>query len=181
MDQRIFTYTEEELREIVLSMYPRIIAYIVGFSKGKLPAEDIFQDVLCRFIDRHPRIYADKVPAYIYRAVKNKCLNMLCRNSVEQFSVSINELSSSEWDTLAMLDFESRLSDNNTLPPPNLDEILRFSNELPEKTREIFLMSRFEGMTHKEISLQLGISTRAVEKHLSRSVSLYRKHFGLSK
>ncbi len=117
MEQKIFTYSEEEIREVVLSLYPRIIAYIVGFSRGKLPAEDIFQDVLCRFIDSHPRIYTEKVPSYLYRAVRNKCLNMVTRSSVELFSVSINEVPSSEWDTLAMLDFESQLPDSNQLPP----------------------------------------------------------------
>ncbi len=117
MEQKIFTYTEHEMRELVLSLYPRITAYILGFSRGKLPAEDIFQDVLCRFIDIRPRLYADKVPSYIFRAVKNKCMNMSTRNSTEQFSVSINDISSSEWDVLATLDFESQFPETN-LPPP---------------------------------------------------------------
>ncbi len=41
-------------------------------------------------------------------------------------------------------------------------------------------MSRIEGMTHSEIAEILGISTRAVEKHLQNSVQEYRRHFGIS-
>ena len=49
-----------------------------------------------------------------------------------------------------------------------------------ERTKDIFYMSRIEGMTHSEIAEILGISTRAVEKHLQNSVHEYRRHFGIS-
>ena len=52
--------------------------------------------------------------------------------------------------------------------------------DLIERTRDIFYMSRIEGMTHSEIAEILGISTRAVEKHLQNSVQEYRRHFGIS-
>ena len=42
-------------------------------------------------------------------------------------------------------------------------------------------MSRIEGMTHKQIADELGISTRAVEKHLQNSINEYRRHFGFNK
>ena len=42
--------------------------------------------------------------------------------------------------------------------------------KLPERTREIFRMSRFDGLKNREISAELGISTTAVEKHISRAL-----------
>ena len=62
----------------------------------------------------------------------------------------------------------------------DITDVLDFSNFLPERTRDIFYMSRIEGMTHSEIAEILGISTRAVEKHLQNSVQEYRRHFGIS-
>ncbi len=62
----------------------------------------------------------------------------------------------------------------------DITDVLDFSNFLPERTRVIFYMSRIEGMTHSEIAEILGISTRAVEKHLQNSVHEYRRHFGIS-
>ena len=62
----------------------------------------------------------------------------------------------------------------------DITDVLDFSNFLPERTRDIFYMSRIEGMTHSKIAEILGISTRAVEKHLQNSVQEYRRHFGIS-
>ena len=62
----------------------------------------------------------------------------------------------------------------------DITDVLDFSNFLPERTRDIFYMSRIEGMTHSEIAEILGISTRAVEKLLQNSVQEYRRHFGIS-
>ncbi len=179
MEHKLFTYTEEEIRETVLSLYPRITAYIRGFSKGRLSADDVFQDVLCKFIATRPEVYEDNVASYLYRSVRNTCLNLLTRNNVEHSSISISDVSAQEFDTLAMLDFESYLPDETELP--DIGEILNFSNEFSDRTRCVFRLSRIEGMTHKEIAELLGISTRAVEKHLSKSVSDYRQHFGFCK
>ncbi len=177
MEDKIFTYSEEEIREVILEIHPRITAYIHGFSKGRLHPEDILQDVLYRFISNRPPLRTDKVPSYIYRAVRNKCLNLLTRNSVTRSSISIDEISANGFDILAMTDFEPQSPDEEERP--DIDDILAFAKELPERTRHIFMLSRIEGKTHKEIAETLGISTRAVEKQLNKSVSHYRKHFGL--
>lgn len=39
-------------------------------------------------------------------------------------------------------------------------------DRMPEKRREIFSMSRFEGLSHKEIAERLGLSVRTVESHI---------------
>jgi len=47
----------------------------------------------------------------------------------------------------------------------------RIVNNLPEKQREVFLLSRYEGLSHKEIAERLNISTKTVEYHISQSIS----------
>lgn len=42
-------------------------------------------------------------------------------------------------------------------------------NSLPPQTRRVLLMSRFEGLTHREIALELGISEAAVYYHIRRA------------
>lgn len=184
MNDELFTYTEDEVRELVLKLHPRITAYIrgiLGGGKSKVQADDIFHDVLFTFLDRRIKIPASKVQAYLYRMVKNKCLNMVTRPNIESSSISIDNITASAWETLASLDFTAQIPEVEEDTMPEINEIIAYSGQLPERTREIFYMSRIEGMTHKQIAEILGISTRAVEKHLQNSVNEYRQHFGFGK
>lgn len=42
--------------------------------------------------------------------------------------------------------------------------------ELTPRTRQIFVMHKIQGMTHKETARQLGISIGAVEKHVAKAM-----------
>ena len=184
MNDELFTYTEDEVRELVLKLHPRITAYIRGILGGgqsKVQADDIFHDVLFTFLDRRIKIPASKVQAYLYRMVKNKCLNMVTRPNIESSSISIDNITASAWETLASLDFTAQIPEVEEDTMPEIHEIIAYSGQLPERTRDIFYMSRIEGMTHKQIADELGISTRAVEKHLQNSINEYRRHFGFNK
>lgn len=78
-----------------------------------------------------------------------------------------------------------------TLPPPaksELDDpaealhltmlqerITTIINDLPQKCREIFLLSRFEGKTNQEIADSLQLSVRTVEHQISKALKVMRK------
>lgn len=189
MDTRLFTYSEDEVRDLVLKIHPRIVPYINSLlSRGGQKcstsnnAEDIFYDVLCAFLDKRIEISSDNVPAYLFKAVRNKCYNIISRNKEENSAIRFDELPLSAREIIAAADFgdESDIPEEKVKQLPDITDVLDFSNFLPERTKDIFYMSRIEGMTHSEIAEILGISTRAVEKHLQNSVQEYRRHFGIS-
>jgi RNA polymerase sigma-70 factor (ECF subfamily) len=45
----------------------------------------------------------------------------------------------------------------------------RIVSDLPEKQREVFLLSRNEGLSHKEIAEKLNISVKTLEYHIHQS------------
>lgn len=189
MDTRLFTYSEDEVRDLVLKIHPRIVPYINSLlardgrkRSTSNNAEDFFYDVLCAFLDKRIEISSDKVPAYLFKAVRNKCYNIISRNKEENSAIRFDELPLSAREIIAAADFgeESDIIGEEAKQLPDITDVLDFSNFLPERTRDIFYMSRIEGMTHSEIAEILGISTRAVEKHLQNSVQEYRRHFGIS-
>ena len=51
-----------------------------------------------------------------------------------------------------------------------LDRVLRAVADLPEPTRSIFCLNRFEGLTQREISGRFGVSTTVVERHIRRAL-----------
>ena len=60
------------------------------------------------------------------------------------------------------------------------DEVARIVNQtlegLPEKTANIFRMSRFEGMKYMEIADELNISVKTVEANISKALVLFREN-----
>src|SRR3546814_300997 len=61
------------------------------------------------------------------------------------------------------------------------DEIARVVQalgELPERTRDIFLMRRYEGLAYSEIACRVGISVSALEKHMAKAVAHLARRLG---
>lgn len=57
------------------------------------------------------------------------------------------------------------------------EQVQQILKQLPERSQQIFKMSRFEELKNKEIAERLGISVKIVERHISRALKLLRKHF----
>lgn len=170
MLDKLFTYSEEEMKELVLRVYPRIIRYIQKIIRGNvMEAEDVLSNNLTKMLEKKPTILKDKVEGYLFRAVRNDCLNILSRKATERQMLSIDSLSVTAWEVLTVADLDDAVAD--------IKEILKFAESFKPRTRDIFQMSRIEGLTQEEIADQLGISVRAVQKHLKTTVDKYRKHY----
>lgn len=68
--------------------------------------------------------------------------------------------------------------DERLVREQRLEWIVAAVQELPEKCRQVFVLSRFHGFRHKEIAARCGISTRMVEKHLTRAMTHIRERVG---
>ena len=178
-----FTYSEEEIKELIDCHYHRIIAYIrklLGNQTQICDAEDIFHDAICQFIEKKAEITKDKTPAYLFRVVRNRALNHITRNKVDKHAVHNDDLVADAWNTLAMLDYEGTVASNDRIiKTVGIEEIIEHSETFSPRMREIFYTSRIEGLTNREIAEKYQISTRTVEKYLQQSVAEYRRFYGL--
>jgi RNA polymerase sigma-70 factor (ECF subfamily) len=48
--------------------------------------------------------------------------------------------------------------------------------QLPDKCREVFLLSRFDNLSHQAIAQKLNISVSTVEKHIVKALKIVRRH-----
>ena len=138
-------------------------------------AEDLVVESFVYYWEHKDALREDTEPrAYVATTLKHKCLNHLAR--LKKRLTIENELSAhQEWE------LSLRIQSLNEFIPEEIytEEIQALVNQtlaqLPTRTREIFEMSRYENKTHKEISAYLGISTKNVEYHITKSLNELRK------
>lgn len=151
--------------------YPRLLGYAIRFVRDEEIAEDILQECFMTFWERRHLLSAVSLSSLLFLMVRNACLNYL------KHSALVRHLSI---DYLETLDGEEKLysadlmlsADEHILYEDLKAQIDKSLSLLSPRSREIFLLSRFKGMKNREIAEMLGISTTAVEKHISKSLKV---------
>ena len=122
-------------------------------------AEDLEQDAFMKawlYIENGGEI--DNFSSFMYRTLRNVCLTYL-RNHRETLEESfIPEAGEEEIDT----SFRDA-------------RIWKAIDDLPEKCREVFLMSKRDGLTNDEIAEELGISVKTVKNQMTKAFSRLRE------
>lgn len=154
--------------------YQQFVYFAIGYVKDETKAQDFVSDAFATYWERKEILAADtNAPAYILTIVRNNCLNYLQHKNIKLRAAQ--ELTDhAQW----VLDTKI-----NTLEACNPDKI--FSNEieeiientiknLPERTAQIFRMSRFEHLPHLDIAKQLDLTTKSVEYHITKTLNELR-------
>lgn len=144
--------------------YAPLCAFARQYVKDGDKAEDLVQDLFFRlWQDRAKLNVTGSAKAYLFAAVRNRCLNAL--------------------EVMA----RTRLLKDHEEPPtveegPSEDErayrLARVDaavEALPEERRRIFRMSRYDGLKYQEIADRLGISVKTVENQLGRALKTLRE------
>lgn len=129
-------------------------------------AENIVQDVFVDLWEKKELLAAPvNLAAYLFTAVKNRCLNYLRHQSVKK----IAEQQMQEEHRLAMqAGFHSlEAFDPDIFSENDAQEIInRALGSLSERCRQIFIMSKIEGKRQKEIAAELNISVNTIETQM---------------
>ena len=108
--------------------------------------------------------------------VRNRCLNHLKHLAVVQDYEAKIMVHTQGAELLYHTDFTGR-ADGKMLFDELREEIYKAMEELPPRTREVFELSRIQGLKNKEIAARLDISVKVVEKHITKTLSALRKRF----
>lgn len=150
------------------------ILFANSYVKDMDTAEDIYMDSFMSYWEKRKELPENtNIPAYILTSIKNKALNLLrnqqSRNVIEEeiqrhtqreLNFRINTLEACDPEILFSNEIEQII--RNTL------------QELPEQTRKVFLKSRSDSKTNKEIAVELGISVKTVEFHMTKALKVFR-------
>lgn len=133
-------------------------------------AHDIIQETFIRIWDHRGGVDPDRpLLGYAVRISSNLVRDAGRRRMVrERHGSALLSRAPSEGDDPEQA---ARLS----MLQERLEEVI--ANDLPEKCRTVFILSRFEGKSTKEIAGLLGLSTKTVENHIGRALKVLRKKF----
>ncbi len=154
--------------------FPRLKKYSLGMVRDYEVAEDLVQDAFIKLWEKRNELHSvDSIQGLLYTIVRNNCLNYLKKNKMREQYVEAFRFESPTQE----LFIRSFLEEEELK-----EERLRFQNELervltilPDKCREVFELSRFEGLTNKEVAVFMGVTVKTVEKHLAKATKLHRE------
>ena len=161
--------------EMYLTYYPKLVRFAKEFVMLEEDAENITQDVFADLWERRDSMSEiENVNAYLFRLVKNRSLDYLKRKISEQKYVESTQ-TSFEIELSLKLQSLDRFDACYFLEGNDTEILIRAAiNSLPKRCRDIFLMSRLEGLKYKEISERLGISIKTVECQMGRALKKIR-------
>ncbi|MFT4761659.1 MAG: RNA polymerase sigma-70 factor (ECF subfamily) [Paraglaciecola sp.] len=149
--------------------YTFLCRVLIRVIPNENTAEDLAQDVLLDIWRKRDTINISvSLKAYLRRAARNKALNYI-RDRKIRWEADENQ---PEMES-------TMIGANQILEAEELQQLINRSiNQLPERCRLIFSLSRFEDMTYQEIADELTISIKTVENQISKALKLLRISLG---
>ncbi len=142
--------------------------YAVKFIPDSEIAKDLVQDAFLSLLHNSGKTDIGNVKAYLYRSVRNNCLNHIKHHSIaEQYAEQEKERIGRE---IAFYDTHQTLVEQEML-----QKINAAIDSLPEPYKTPFKLSRIEELKTKEIAQQLNLPVRTVETRLYRALKILRE------
>jgi len=142
--------------------YTRLFLFSKSILKIENEIDDILQEVFVKiWVNRKKIDNVETFNSYIFTITKNEILNLIRTNLRDQaFREQLYLLSvAEEYHTQDQIEFNEIQT--------NIDKIV---TNLPPKRRQVFLLSRNEGLSNKEIAQNLNISEKTVEDHITHAI-----------
>ena len=159
----------------VYSIYfPKLVRFAREFVLSTEDAENIIQDIFI-YLWEHQEILGSlsNLNAFLFVLVKNRCIDFIRQKKLverkrEEFEMVMDK-------ELLLKMYALQQFDENALSADDIEVILNNAiNSLPEKCREVFILSRMEGLKYREIAERLNISTKTVENQIITALKKLR-------
>ncbi len=152
------------------ALWSRLYSTAYNYVRDKAMAEEIVQEVFIKlWLKRDDLKEVNDICAFAIRAVQFRIYDFFDKRNVEAKYVR----QVIERDEV-MINNTHHLAEYNE----TLKRIEQEISELPETTRNVFRLSRFEQLSNEEISTRLKISIKTVEYHITQSLKRLRMKLG---
>lgn len=165
---------------LYLIYYSKLVRFAKEFVMLEEDAENITQDVFTSLWEKRDYInHIENMNAYLFRLVRNRCLDYLKHKIFEQRYIENMQVH-------FMIELNLKLQSLDRFDIYEISEksdmeisVRTAINSLPKRCRDIFLLSRMEGLKYREISERLGISVSTVECQMGIALKKLRLELGM--
>jgi len=147
--------------------YEMLCNYAIMFVKDQDLAEEMVQDIFYRIWKKHHEIQiSTTLKGYLLQSTKNQCLQYLRHKTIElKYAAKVKK----EIDIPVYQPEE-------TYESKEITETINLTlQQLPDKCREVFTLSRFEGLKYHEIADKMSISIKSVEAYMGKALKVFRE------
>lgn len=164
--EQLIKGNEKAFAYLVNTYHKKLFVYALSLTNNHAMSQDIVQEVFFKTWEFRKRLKTDySINGFLYKSVYNEFINLYHRNQ------SIMLLERTYIESLNEIIEETNTSD--------LEKKIALINEelenLPKKCKQIFLLSKKEGLTNIEIAEYLNVSVKSVEAHITKAYSILRK------
>ncbi|MCF6356594.1 MAG: RNA polymerase sigma-70 factor [Draconibacterium sp.] len=163
--EQINNSNEKAFEKLFHNYYGHLCLFASRILQDDNSAEEIVQDFFVKLWEKRERLTIEtSLKSYLFSSVKNLCLNYIQHNKVKlrYAQTIISETSNNQ-------------SDDNSFSEIDLAEKIEESIQLlPAKRREIFRLSREDGLKYREIAKKLNISIKTVETQMGLAIKTLR-------
>lgn len=153
-----------DMDELFRYNYRPLCLYALHYLNDPAAVEDIVQDCFASLWEKtNEGLTVNNKRSYLYMMVRNRCLDHL-----RKAGIKTEELK--PYDTYGIIDDED--AQQRSLIEARLWTAI---DTLPEKCREIFLMSKRDGLKYEEIADELGISENTVRNQISKALKILKE------
>ena len=154
--------------------YKGLCTFAFDYTRQLETAEDIVKDFFVVFWNNREKLeIKSSLSGYLYRSVRNACINHLLRNKDRNNTISMEEIN---WIEIKINEpFSKDYPIGNLLAKELEDQISNAIEKLPEGCREIFKLSRIDDLSHKKIAERMNISENTVKVQIYRALKFLKE------
>jgi RNA polymerase sigma-70 factor (ECF subfamily) len=163
--ERLRAGAQDAFDSIFRTYYRHLVAAAENMLREREAAEDVAQDVMVELWRRRESlVFETSLRAYLFRAVRNRALNHLRHLRIAPRA---------EPDAAAA-HISSSTADRRTLEREMASALKEAVASLPQRCREVFQLSRVQGLKYAEIAEALDISVKTVEAQMGKAIRVLR-------
>jgi RNA polymerase sigma-70 factor (ECF subfamily) len=164
--KKLATGNPVAFKDVFNLLYPRMLGYCKLFVKDYYLAEDLVQECFVQLWNKRKTLNTEgNIERLLFVMLRNHCLNFLRDHRIEYKNVEFQEKYIKKLENVYQIDLMGE--EENSLEEQLSVSLSEAINNLPTRQKEVFFKTKIEKQSQKDVAIELGISVKAIEKHIA--------------